>query len=469
MSVSDQSSFPVFQAKQSISIEAAKKLSVSTNTAPLIPSLSPRWLLHLLPWIDVPSGTYRINRVKYFPDIKKIPVSKNSPFISLRSIQLFKNIPEDLLAVLEKNLHVKKVTAGEKIVVEGSQNSEFYIILEGEFDVSILTKQKRRVTLKTLSEGDYFGEIAALEKTSRQATVTACSDGSLIYLKESAFDKILKDPIIREQLIQACRDRKKELLLINQYGETQAPLISGHTGEPTLPRGFVDYQQNPHEIELSVIQTIIGINTRIDEIYNVPYNQLEQQLRITIENIREREEWEILNNKDFGLLHCVDPSQVIHTRHGAPTPDDLDDLLALTWKRPTFFLAHPKAIAAFGRQCTLRGVPPPTLERFGHPFLTWRGIPLIPTDKLMINYDGEVPCSDILLLRCGVENQGVVALHKANIGSHNIPSLTVKFMGINDHSVASYQLTKYFSAAVLVPDALSLLKNVVIGEYPDDA
>ena len=55
----------------------------------------------------------------------------------------------------------------------------------------------------------------------------------------------------------------------------------------------------------------------------------------------------------------------ISTRYGAPTPDDLDELLALVWKKPAFFLAHPKAIAAFERECTWRGVPPVTINLFG--------------------------------------------------------------------------------------------------------
>jgi len=48
------------------------------------------------------------------------------------------------------------------------------------------------------------------------------------------------------------------------------------------------------------------------------------------------------------------------------------------WKEPAFFLAHPKAIAAFGRECTRRGVAPPTASLFGSQFLTWRGLPLVP-------------------------------------------------------------------------------------------
>ena len=87
-------------------------------------------------------------------------------------------------------------------------------------------------------------------------------------------------------------------------------------------------------------------------------NQLEEQIRLTIEGIKERQEWELINSKKFGLIHSVDPSMRISTRYGAPTPDDLDELLALVWKKPAFFLAHPKAIAAFERECTWRGVPP---------------------------------------------------------------------------------------------------------------
>jgi hypothetical protein len=80
-------------------------------------------------------------------------------------------------------------------------------------------------------------------------------------------------------------------------------------------------------------------------------NQVEEQLRLTIEELRERQEHELMNNRDFGLLHNADFSQRIHTRSGPPTPDDFDELLATVWKDPAVFLAHPRAIAAFGREC----------------------------------------------------------------------------------------------------------------------
>jgi Phage capsid-like protein len=129
---------------------------------------------------------------------------------------------------------------------------------------------------------------------------------------------------------------------------------------------------------------VLDVRTRVSDIYSNPYDQVREQLRLSIENIKERQEGELINNADYGLLKNVVPSQRIKARKGAPTPDDLDELLTKVWKEPSFFLAHPRAIAAFGRECTRRGVPPPTITLFGSPFLTWRGIPLIPTDKLRV-------------------------------------------------------------------------------------
>jgi Phage capsid-like protein len=100
---------------------------------------------------------------------------------------------------------------------------------------------------------------------------------------------------------------------------------------------------------------VVDIHTRVSDLYSVPYNQITEQLRLTIEIVKERQESELINNREYGLLHNVAQQQRIQTRAGAPTPDDLDELIARVWKDPGFFLAHPAAFAAFGRECTPRG------------------------------------------------------------------------------------------------------------------
>jgi hypothetical protein len=128
------------------------------------------------------------------------------------------------------------------------------------------------------------------------------------------------------------------------------------------------------------------------------------------------------------------------------------------------FLAHPKAIAAFGRECTWRGVPPPTIHVAGIPVITWRGVPLIPCDKLELA-GRRSGTTSILLLRVGEADQGVVGLHQAGIPGEIMPSLSARLMGIDSLGVATYLLTLYFSCAVLTDDALAVLENVEVGFY----
>ncbi len=233
--------------------------------------------------------------------------------------------------------------------------------------------------------------------------------------------------------------------------------------ERELPNTFVDYDPNPREYLLSAVNTVLDVHTRVSDLYSTPHNQIAEQLRLTIETVKERQESELLNNKEYGLLNNVAPEQRLKARNGRPTPDDLDDLIAKVWKEPGFFLAHPLSIAAFGRECTRRGVPPPTVSLFGSQFLTWRGIPLFPSDKIAVEYGK----SKILLVRTGAVRQGVVGLYQPNLPGEQSAGLSVRFMGINHKAIASYLVSLYCSLAVLVPDALAVLDDVETGFYHD--
>jgi hypothetical protein len=236
----------------------------------------------------------------------------------------------------------------------------------------------------------------------------------------------------------------------------------GSGDEQNLPSTFVDYEEKPREYTLNSISTTIDIHTRISDLYSHPHDQIREQLRLAVERVKERQEGELINNADYGLLHQASASYRIATRKGAPTPDDLDELLAKIWKEPAFFLAHPRAIAAFGRECTRRGVPPPTTSIFGSPFVTWRGVPIVPTDKLAV---GRGDKTNILLLRTGEKRQGVIGLFQPGLPGEQTPGLSVRFMGIDRQSIASYLISLYCSAAVLTEDALGVLENVEVGKY----
>ncbi|MNS64264.1 Major membrane protein I [compost metagenome] len=233
--------------------------------------------------------------------------------------------------------------------------------------------------------------------------------------------------------------------------------------ESELPQTFVDYDDQPREYFLNAVSTVLDVHTRVSDLYSSPHDQIKEQLRLTIETIKENQESELINNPDYGLLAQVTDEQRIFPLTGAPTPDDLDELLTKVWKEPAFFLAHPLTIAAFGREATRRGTPPPTVSLFGSQFITWRGVPLIPSDKVPVA-DGK---SKILLLRVGDKRQGVVGLFQPGLPGEQGPGLSVRFMGINNHAIASYLISLYCSLAVLTPDALAVLDDVEINKYHD--
>jgi hypothetical protein len=233
--------------------------------------------------------------------------------------------------------------------------------------------------------------------------------------------------------------------------------------ERELPATFVDYEEWGREYVLNAVNTVVDVHTRVSDLYSSPHNQIREQLRLTIETVKERQESELINNAEYGLLNNVAPSQKVKSRTGAPTPDDFDELISKVWKEPAFFLAHPQAIAAFGRECTRRGVPPPTVNLFGSQFITWRGIPLIPCDKLKVT-KGK---TNILLLRTGESRQGVVGLYQPNLPGQQSMGLSVRFMGINHKAIASYLVSLYCSLAVLTEDAIAVLENVSVDNYYD--
>ncbi|WP_066565506.1 family 2A encapsulin nanocompartment shell protein [Snodgrassella sp. CFCC 13594] len=230
-----------------------------------------------------------------------------------------------------------------------------------------------------------------------------------------------------------------------------------------LPTIYANYDEAPREYFLNSVSTIVDIHTRVSDLYSSPFDQIKEQLRVSIETIKETQESQLISNPDYGLLANVHPDQVVYPLSGAPTPDDLDELLIKVWKEPAFFLTHPLAIAAFGRECTRRGVPPATVSLFGSQFITWRGIPLIPSDKVPVA-DGK---TKILLLRVGEKRQGVVGLFQPGVPGEQSPGLSVRFMGIDRNAISSYLISLYCSLVVQSKDALAVLEDVEIDKFYD--
>jgi hypothetical protein len=313
-----------------------------------------------------------------------------------------------------------------------------------------------------LADGDYLGDALLTQPDATwEVTVQAATACIILELPADALREFVDQaPALREHLdtFTAAVGRPQ-----NKHGEAAIATAAGHTGEPQLPNTFVDYELSPREYELSVAQTVLRVHTRVADLYNQPMNQLEEQLRLTIEALRERQEHELVNNREFGLLHNADLRQRIYTRTGPPTPDDMDELLSRR-RNTRFILAHPKAIAAFGRECNRRGLYPSGIELNGHGVPAWRGVPILPCNKIPVS---DTQTTSIIAMRTGAEDQGVVGLHQTGLPEEYQPGLSVRFMSIDEKAIMNYLVTVYYSVAVLVPDALGVLEGVEIGHYGD--
>jgi hypothetical protein len=366
------------------------------------------------------------------------------------------------------------VALGNNLIIEGAEENKFFVIAQGQVEVLSKGAHGSDLRIALLTDGEYFGEIELLTNRISDVTVRTITPCTLLTLTRGDLDIILAEiPNLQDEFKRVVDAHLELLTTVNKYGERNIDLVSGFAENVEIPETFVDYSAEPREYSLSAVQTVVRVHTRVSDLFNGPYDQLEEQMRLTIEGIKERQEWELINNKKFGLLHSASPAFRISTRYGGPTPDDMDELLALIWKKPSFFLAHPKAIAAFGRECTWRGTPPPTLNVFGTPVITWRGVPIIPCDKLDIksryNSHNWLGTTSIILVRIGEADQGVVGLHQTGIPGEIMPSLSARFMGTDNLGVSSYLLSLYTSCAVLTDDAIGVLENVEVGYYHDYA
>jgi hypothetical protein len=246
--------------------------------------------------------------------------------------------------------------------------------------------------------------------------------------------------------------------LSGAHGEVRIDMAAGHIGEPGLPRTYPDYDVSPREYPLSVAQTMLRVHTRVGDLYSSPMDQVEEQIRLTVEALRERQESELINNPEFGLLASVAPAQRIEVRSGPPVPADLDRLLSRR-RKTRLFLAHPRAIAAFGQECTSRGIYPETTLADGRHVMAWRGVPVLPCDKIPVTTRGS---TSILAMRTGLKDEGVIGLRQTGLCDEREPGLSVRLRGIDDKGIMSYLISAYYSAAILVPDALGVLADVEI-------
>ncbi|MDN3296993.1 family 2B encapsulin nanocompartment shell protein [Streptomyces ficellus] len=466
-SVGDETRTGQAPPQQSLGTAAARKLATTTKSAPQMQEITSRWLLRMLPWVQVQGGTYRVNRrLTYAVGDGRVTFVQTGDHVAVIPGEL-SELPalrgyEDTEALTElaERCRQRTYAAGEVIAVAGDEMDRVHLLAHGKVEQIGTGPYGDEAVLGVLADGAHFGDRALTDaEATWEYTARAATDCVVLELTRSDVLNLAEraESLAGHLAAMAALPRQRT----NKHGEKAIDLSAGHVGEAVVPHTYVDYDASPREYELSVAQTVLKVHSRVADLYNQPMNQTEQQLRLTVEALRERQEHELINNKEFGLLSNCDYGQRLQPHDGVPSPDDMDELLSRR-RGNKLFLAHPRAIAAFGRECNKRGLVPDTVDVAGHQIPAWRGVPIFPCNKIPIS---DARTTSIICMRTGEADQGVIGLHQSGIPDEIEPSLSVRFMGIDEQAIISYLVTAYYSAAVLVPDALGVLENVEVSRW----
>jgi len=265
------------------------------------------------------------------------------------------------------------------------------------------------------------------------------------------------EPILPTRTVVSARQTDK-------LPEQNVRIAHSQAEDDLIPGSFATFEENFSIIDLEPIQEVIRIHTKNATLFSDNYCQVRQQIGLTAQFIYESSENLIWNHPNYGLLHNTAPNMYIKVNHG-PTPDLLDDMLSRCWRAPDCYAMHPETLEYFHRSLSAAGLATDVKEMMGSYFTTWRGIPIIPTNKLHLTTESEshlspreeigAATSHVCLLRLGEQKQGVISLYASRAGgTEEFPFINIDFMGIDQMGVASYLMSTFRAMAVLTSSAL---------------
>lgn len=151
----------------------------------------------------------------------------------LRSIPLFSELSDQDLLVIDELSVERVVTRSTLILNEGDLGDSLFAITQGRVKVFIGDDDGREIILKILGPGNFFGELALIDKQPRSASVAALENTTLTVLSHHAFQECLsRAPRIATTVMTALAKRLRDadrkistLALMDVYGRVANTLL----------------------------------------------------------------------------------------------------------------------------------------------------------------------------------------------------------------------------------------------------
>lgn len=128
---------------------------------------------------------------------------RNQKVELIKQVPLFANCSKHELEEIAHIADEIDLSEGKEMTREGSRGREFFVLLEGDADVT-----KNGQSINKLGAGDFFGEIALVSDTPRTATVTATSPVRALVITDRSFRRLLDEsPEIQRKVLVALAER----------------------------------------------------------------------------------------------------------------------------------------------------------------------------------------------------------------------------------------------------------------------
>ncbi len=225
--------------QMSLDIAVARTLTTTTKSVPQMQEITSRWLLRMLPWVQVSGGTYRVNRrLSYVLGDGLLTFTSNGASVRVVPDELME-LPwlqgfddGDTLNALADRFVQQEFEPGEVIVQADQPADRIFLIAYGKANKLGTGKYGDQTVLEVLADGEHFGSPSLLAG-NWPYTVQAATHCTVLTLQSQILQNLLAQlPKLRAQVEQAQAQAQQPQ---NKYGEAAIELAAGHEGEPDLP------------------------------------------------------------------------------------------------------------------------------------------------------------------------------------------------------------------------------------------
>ncbi len=189
------------------------------------------------------------NVVRRMTEMNQAPQAANDTAGSLACIGLLKSLSPKEMTALECNCRWVSARSGEEILNKECANRDIFFVVTGKVAIKNYSLSGREVAFATVSAGNYFGELSAIDSKPRSANVIAMDECRLAALAPETFRELLEThPSISlnvlekmAAIVRDCDERIMDLATLSAYQRVYSQLIKMAREDPVRPDSWLIY------------------------------------------------------------------------------------------------------------------------------------------------------------------------------------------------------------------------------------